>query len=307
MKARKRFGQHFLERAWVDKLVQRIAPAAGDIILEIGPGRGALTVPIAASGARVTAVEVDRDLADDLGRNAPPNVRIITGDFLELSAESLLRAIDHGSAAAPRPEGDGDAIDASVESAADATPHAPGSSSSRDVRVVGNLPYNISSPILFRLLQLSRETGRLIDATLMLQREVAVRIAAGPGSGDYGPLGILTAIHADVDRLLELPPGAFRPAPKVHSSVLKLRFRPSPVEIDDYPRFERMVRTLFQQRRKMINNALAPMFQNAPVASTGDTPALANSVAAVLERAGIDGRRRPETLTLAELARLAKA
>jgi 16S rRNA (adenine1518-N6/adenine1519-N6)-dimethyltransferase len=259
VKARKRFGQHFLERAWVDKLIRDIAPAPAETFLEIGPGRGALTLPLAESGARIHAVDIDRDLSADLAAHAPPNVTVATADFLDLSADALFANF----ADAPR------------------------------VRVVGNLPYNVSSPILFRLLELSRETNRLIDATLMLQREVAVRVAAGPGSGDYGPLSIMTAVHADVERRFDLPPGAFRPPPKVHSSVIRLKFRPPAIVIGDHTHFERIVRTMFQQRRKTSSNALRPAL--APDADA----------AGLLTAAGVDPRRRPETLTLAELAALA--
>ncbi len=163
------------------------------------------------------------------------------------------------------------------------------------MRVVGNLPYNVSSPILFRLLELSRETNRLLDATLMLQREVALRVAAGPGSGDYGPLSIMTAVYADVERRFDLPPGAFRPPPKVHSSVIRLKFRPPTIAIGDHARFERIVRTMFQQRRKTLSNALRPALAPDADAST------------LLTATGIDPRRRPETLTLAEIAALAHA
>jgi 16S rRNA (adenine1518-N6/adenine1519-N6)-dimethyltransferase len=262
VRARKRFGQHFLERAWVDKLVALVAATPTDTLLEIGPGRGALTLPLAQSGARIRAVEIDRDLAVDLAALAPDTVTVISGDMLALASADLF--------------GDADRV-----------------------RVVGNLPYNVSSPILFRLLELWRETQRLIDATLMLQREVAVRIAAKAGGGDYGPLSILTALHADVDTLLQLPPGAFRPPPKVHSSVIRLRFRPPTIDVGDYARFERLVRTLFQQRRKTAANALKPLLSSAG----SDAPA----ADALLRSVEIDPRRRPETLSLAELARLAHA
>jgi 16S rRNA (adenine1518-N6/adenine1519-N6)-dimethyltransferase len=276
VKARKRFGQHFLERAWVDKLIRDIAPAATDTFLEIGPGRGALTLPLAESGARIHAVDIDRDLSAELAAHAPPNVTVTTADFLDLSAGDLfanfanLANLDH-AAPAPAP-----------------TPR---------VRVVGNLPYNVSSPILFRLLELSRETGRLIDATLMLQREVALRVAAGPGSGDYGPLSIMTAVYADVERRFDLPPGAFRPPPKVHSSVIRLKFRPPTIDVGDHSHFQRVVRTMFQQRRKTLSNALRPALP---------PDADAAGLLAALTTAGIDPRRRPETLTLAELAAIAR-
>jgi 16S rRNA (adenine1518-N6/adenine1519-N6)-dimethyltransferase len=272
VRARKRFGQHFLERAWVDKLVALVAAKPDDVLLEIGPGRGALTLPLAQSGAQIRAVEIDRDLAVDLEALAPSTVTVISGDVLALAAADLLGE-------APR------------------------------VRVVGNLPYNVSSPILFRLLQLWRETQRLVDATLMLQREVAVRIAAPAGGGDYGPLSILTALHADVDTLLQLPPGAFRPPPKVHSSVIRLRFRPPTIDVGDYARFERLVRTLFQQRRKTSANALKPLLAllPAPASAAGHAPGPALSSEELLRSVEIDPRRRPETLSLAELARLAHA
>jgi 16S rRNA (adenine1518-N6/adenine1519-N6)-dimethyltransferase len=263
VKARKRFGQHFLERAWVDKLIRDITPAATDTFLEIGPGRGALTLPLAQSGARIHAVDIDRDLSAELAAHAPPNVTVVTADFLDLPADDLFATFTH------------------------LEPNA------RRVRVVGNLPYNVSSPILFRLLELSRETGHLIDATLMLQREVAARVAAGPGSGDYGPLSIMTAVYADVERRFDLPPGAFRPPPKVHSSVIRLKFRPSTIDIGDHSHFQRVVRTMFQQRRKTLSNALRPAL--APDADA----------AGLLTAVGIDPRRRPETLTLAELAVIA--
>jgi len=260
VRARKRFGQHFLERAWVDKLVALVAAQPNETFLEIGPGRGELTVPIAATGARIRAVEIDRDLAAELTAHAPPNLTVISGDVLALSSADIL--------------GDADRL-----------------------RVVGNLPYNVSSPILFRLLQLWRDTQRLTDATLMLQREVAIRVAAGPGNGDYGPLSILTALHADVDTLLRLPPGAFRPPPKVHSSVIRLRFRPPTIDVGNYATFERLVRTIFQQRRKTMANALKPALDPA----TGRTPD------ELLHSAAIDPRRRPETLSLDDLARLSRA
>jgi 16S rRNA (adenine1518-N6/adenine1519-N6)-dimethyltransferase len=284
VKARKRFGQHFLERAWVDKLIRDIAPAPAETFLEIGPGRGALTLPLAESGARIHAVDIDRDLSADLAAHAPPNVTVTTADFLDLSAGDLF-----ASFANPERPDPPEHPEQSKQLEPEQREQAP------RIRVVGNLPYNVSSPILFRLLALSRETDRLIDATLMLQREVAARVAAGPGSGDYGPLSIMTAVYADVERRFDLPPGAFRPPPKVHSSVIRLKFRLPAIDIGDHTRFERIVRTMFQQRRKTLSNALRPAL--APDADA----------AGLLTAAGIDPRRRPETLTLAEIAALSHA
>ncbi|MGH8165704.1 MAG: ribosomal RNA small subunit methyltransferase A, partial [Woeseiaceae bacterium] len=162
------------------------------------------------------------------------------------------------------------------------------------LRVAGNLPYNISSQIFFRLIDAYRESGLFRDATLMVQREVADRIAAAPGSGEYGVLTISVQLHADVQRLLTLPPGAFRPPPKVHSAVVRLSFRPPAVALADERVFVAMVRSMFTQRRKTLANALGPF-----AGSRGDDARQA------LRAAGIDQTRRPETLQLPELARLA--
>jgi 16S rRNA (adenine1518-N6/adenine1519-N6)-dimethyltransferase len=256
MRARKKFGQHFLEPAWADKLVQAIAPQPEDRFLEIGPGPGALTLRLAPLIAHVTAVEIDRDIVALLRPRLPPNVSLVEADFLDFDLSSFVQ--------------------------------------SGDVRIAGNLPYNASSPILFKLLAAHRADGGLTDATVMLQREVADRLQASPGTGDYGVLAILTQLHADVHRVLTLPPGAFRPAPKVHSAVVRLLFRPPTVAVTDYRRLEAMVRSMFTQRRKTIANALRPF-----AASRGWNPFVA------LAAAAIDPRRRPETLQLVELARLA--
>jgi 16S rRNA (adenine1518-N6/adenine1519-N6)-dimethyltransferase len=263
VKSRKRFGQHFLAPAWADKVVDAIAPAADDRFLEIGPGPGALTLRLAPRVGRLTAIEVDRDLAADLAARLPSNAEVVTGDFLQYDLAPLL-------AAGP-------------------------------IRVAGNLPYNISSPILFKLLRTAgpaadAESNRLAirDATIMLQREVADRLAARPGTKDYGVLTIFTTVQADVQRLLTLPPGAFRPAPKVHSAVVRLTFKPPVVSAALRAAFDGMVRSMFTQRRKTLGNALRPF---------GDSVGLAGADA--LRAAGIDPTRRPETLTLAELVSLA--
>ena len=257
---RKRFGQHFLEPVWVAKLIDAIKPAADETFLEIGPGRGALTRPLAARAGRVVAVEIDRDLAAALVRETIPNLRVVESDFLELNLE---RALDYER---------------------------------RPVRVAGNLPYNVSSPILFALLK-GADGGRFFsDATLMLQKEVADRLVATPGRKEYGSLAIQVALSADVEHLLTLPPGAFRPPPKVTSAVVRLRFRPRTVDVGDPQVFERIVRGIFLQRRKTLANALRPV-----------ADALGHPAAQLLERAGVDGRLRPEALTLADIARLSRA
>jgi len=254
-RARKRFGQHFLEPAWVTKVIRAIDPAGSDTFVEIGPGRGALTRPLAAQAGHVTAVEIDRDLASDLRAAALPNVTVVEGDFLELARPEL--------PADPR------------------------------LRVAGNLPYNVASPILFKLVDWFADTGTLTDATLMLQREVADRLAAVPGTRDYGVLTVLIGQSADVKRVLTLPPGAFRPAPRVHSALVQLRFHAPDPPVRDLSLFRTLVQAVFTRRRKTLANALAAFREPSDKAS--------------LDRAGIDGKRRPETLTIAEFARLSDA
>jgi 16S rRNA (adenine1518-N6/adenine1519-N6)-dimethyltransferase len=256
VRARKKYGQHFLEPAWADKLVAAIAIGATDRFLEIGPGPGALTLRLAPRVAHVTAVELDAELVHALQFHVPKNVELIRQDFLEFDLESLL--------------------------------------SGGDLRVVGNLPYNVTTPILFKLLRTYRERGGLRDATLMVQREVADRIEAGPGTKEYGTLSIFVQLRAKVERVLTLPPGAFRPAPKVHSAVLHLEFHEPVVTMKNEDVFEGLVRSIFTQRRKTLQNALGRFA----------TAHGLNAREAVAE-AGIDGMRRPETLQLAELARLA--
>jgi 16S rRNA (adenine1518-N6/adenine1519-N6)-dimethyltransferase len=248
-------------------VVKAIDVLPQDVLLEIGPGAGAITLPLAAIGAPILAVEIDRDLAGDLAGRVPPNVSLMTADFLRTDVVPFLTALQPN-------------LPPALEGAA---PPA------RRFRVVGNLPYNLSSPILFRLIELSRAHALFTDATLMVQREVADRLVAKPCTKAYGVLSVFAQIYADIERRLDLPPSAFSPAPKVRSSVIRLTFRRSPVRIVDEHLFQVVVKTAFMQRRKTLANALKPFDQTAP---------------AVLAIAGIEGTRRAETLTLAEFAKL---
>jgi 16S rRNA (adenine1518-N6/adenine1519-N6)-dimethyltransferase len=259
-RARKRFGQHFLEPAWVARLLDVLRPDDSDTFLEIGPGRGAVTVPLAARVARLIAVEIDRDLATNLASRVAPHVRIVEGDFLAVDLSKLLAGTD------------------------------------LPVRVVANLPYNVASPILFALLHAAGEGRLLRDAMLMVQREVADRLVAQPGDRAYGAMAIQVARLANAERVLTLPPGAFRPPPKVTSAVVRLVFRPSPVDAGSPVLFEQVVRGAFLQRRKTIANAIQPLAR-----------ARGRSAADVLASAGLDGSRRPEALTLGDFAALARA
>jgi len=259
MIARRRFGQHFLEPAWVVKVLDAIAPTPDDEFIEIGPGRGALTAPLTARAKTVTAFEIDRDLAASLRATAPPNLTLVEGDFLE--SDWLLK-------------------------------HRP----ANPVRVAGNLPYNVASPILFRLIDVYDSGIPLADATLMLQREVVDRLVARPSTKEYGVLSVLVRLSADVERLLNIPAGAFRPAPKVQSALVRLRFHsPSPKPLNRQI-FARMVQAIFTRRRKTLENALLAF-------RPGDRAA----ISAALAQSGIDGRRRPETLDISELVRLSDA
>jgi 16S rRNA (adenine1518-N6/adenine1519-N6)-dimethyltransferase len=266
---RKRYGQHFLAAPWALKVVDAIAPGPADVFLEIGPGRGAVTFPLAARGVPVLALEIDRDLVADLATRVPRNVTLLSGDILATNVIPFLAGLQ------PR--------------------RPPGSQASGDparrFRVVGNLPYNVATPILFRLIEIHRHSGFFADATVMLQKEVADRLLARPGRKDYGALSVFGQLHATVDRLLELPPGAFDPRPKVRSSLVRLTFGPPAARIVDEELFDRLVKALFSQRRKMLSNALKRFDPTGP---------------AVLALAGLDGRRRPETLQVTEFARLAE-
>ena len=249
------------------KLVAAIAARPDDAFLEIGPGRGAITRPLARQCEKLLAIEVDRELAAELEADKPTNVTVVQGDVMRTD---LTPGITAWLGAAPSP--------------------------SNQCRVVGNLPYNISSPILFKLIEFAAATGGVRDATLMLQKEVADRLVARPATREYGVLTVLTALHADVIRVLSLPPGAFRPPPKVHSAVVRLTFRPPQVELVDAGQFVRLVRSVFTQRRKTIGNALK-----------GFAGEYGRQATDVLKAAGIDPQRRPETLALEEFAAVANS
>lgn len=258
-RARKRFGQHFLEPAWVAKMIGLIDPAPGDVFIEIGPGRGALTGPLAARSRAVIAFEIDRDLVRGLQATAAPNVTVVEGDFLDHHVSVFF---------------DRELMAANPDSA---------------LRVAANLPYNVASPILFKLIRLFDDGVPIKDATVMLQREVADRLLAQPGSKDYGVLTVLVRHSATAVRLMNLPPGAFRPPPQVQSSVVRLTFHPPEPPARNRGVFAALVKAVFTRRRKTIGNALevyAPA-RGQPLPSW------------------LDPGRRPETLSIEEFVRLA--
>jgi 16S rRNA (adenine1518-N6/adenine1519-N6)-dimethyltransferase len=251
--ARKRFGQHFLhDPAVVERIVQAIAPRPGEAIVEIGPGRGVLTRALLAAAGRLDAVEIDRDLAARLAEEFPP------GSGLALHPGDAL-AFDFAALAAAR---------------------------GARLRIVGNLPYNISTPLLFHLLA---TPSALTDLHVMLQREVIERMAAAPGSKAYGRLSVMLAPWARVEKLFDVGPGAFQPPPKVWSSVARLILRAEPAF--DIPRgFAALVASAFSQRRKTLRNALKSLLS-----------------AAEIESAGVDPGARPEVVSPGQFAALARA
>jgi 16S rRNA (adenine1518-N6/adenine1519-N6)-dimethyltransferase len=257
-------GQHFLrDRTVVDRVLELVAPTARDLVVEIGPGRGALTESLAARAGRLLALEIDGGLAAALQARfaVAPSVEILQADA---------RRFDYAGLRARRPDPEG------------------------RVLVAGNLPYSVGKPILAALV----ESGAAIDEmTLMLQKEVADRVAAPPGSKTYGALSVLTQAAAAVRLAFPVPPGAFSPPPQVDSAVLHLRpHREPPVPLPDPRRFAAVVRAAFGQRRKSLANALAAGLA-VPAETARDR----------CQAAGIDPGRRAETLSLAEFAHLALA
>jgi 16S rRNA (adenine1518-N6/adenine1519-N6)-dimethyltransferase len=248
----RRLGQHFLRPASVERLLRVVAPDAQDVFLEIGPGRGALTLPLAARCARLVAVEIDVALAERLRGRAPANVEVVVGDALRVDLGAL---VPHGA------------------------------------RLVGNLPYYVSSPLLRRFLELH---DRLRDVHAMLQDEVARRVASPPGSKEYGILSVLYALWADVDVPARFPPGAFDPPPSVRSALLRARFRPQPrADVADLAGFERLLQAAFHQRRRTLENSLEHSY-----------PHLKEYFRSPLK---FEGSRRAETLSVVEFAALWRA
>jgi len=250
--ARKRFGQNFLhDPGVIEQIVQAIAPQADDALVEIGPGRGALTEPLLAACGHLDAIEIDRDLAALLReRFGQAGLVLHEADALEF---------DFAALAAAR---------------------------GRKLRVIGNLPYNVSTPLLFHLLQAH---DSLLDLHIMLQREVIERICAAPGSGEYGRLTVMLAPWVIAEHLFDVGPGAFRPAPQVWSAVARLDIRETPAFAVDQ-RYAKVVAAAFSQRRKTLRNALRALLDASAIAACG-----------------IDPGARPETLTPQEFGRLASA
>lgn len=249
---RKRFGQHFLhDKAVVSRIISAFAPQADEIVVEIGPGPGVLTRELAGRVAKLVAVEIDRDLATALESEFADNdtVRIRQEDALTFDYCALVEK-------------------------------------EQPLRVIGNLPYNISTPLIFHLFSQSR---CLRDMLFMLQKEVVDRMCAVPGNKIYGRLSVMAQWQCEVERLFTVPAGAFSPPPKVESAIVRLRpYAQNPLPLNDANRFAQLVQAAFSQRRKTLRNSLMEFL-------TADQ----------IQALDIDPTRRPETLSVAEFVALA--
>ncbi len=258
IKMSKKLGQNFLiKRGIVDEIVHAAELTPGEPVLEVGPGIGTLTQGLAQSGADVTAIELDRRLLEVLDTTLASydNVRIIHGDVLKLDVPSIMN-------------------------------HKP-------FKVVANLPYYITTPIIMSLLESKLPIERLV---VMVQKEVALRMVAKPGTKDYGALSVAVQYYTEPDIVLDVPPKSFLPAPAVTSSVIRcvLRDKP-PVDVIDEKLFFRVVKAGFAQRRKTFSNTMK---------TTGLSK---DRIEELLAKANIDGQRRGETFTLQEFADVANA
>jgi 16S rRNA (adenine1518-N6/adenine1519-N6)-dimethyltransferase len=247
-RARKRFGQHFLtDPGVIDAILRSIHATKDDVVVEIGPGLGAITASLAASAGHLHAVELDRDLVAKLRRQYEGNaaVTIHEGDALSFDFATL-----------------GDRL-----------------------RIVGNLPYNISTPLLFHLLDYK---NHIVDMHFMLQKEVVDRMAAAPGSKAYGRLGIMLGCHLNIESLFDVDKSAFAPPPEVTSAVVRLDpLKPNTFDIRDQELLSKLVTNAFMKRRKTIRNALRDLAEIAD-----------------LEAAGIDPGLRPEQISISQYVEL---
>ncbi|ALP52104.1 rRNA methyltransferase [Candidatus Tenderia electrophaga] len=249
-RARKRFGQNFLhDPGVIQRIIDAVNPKPDDTLVEIGPGLGALTEQLLAAAGRLHVVELDRDLVARLQQRyaAEPNICIHSADALSFDFRTL-----------------GDA---------------------HRLRVVGNLPYNISTPLLFHLID---QIDSIRDIHCMLQKEVVDRICAGPGDNNYGRLSVMIQYHCETQHLFDVAASAFQPAPKVDSAILRLTpHAQSPVQVGDKKLFAQLVTQAFSQRRKTLRNSLKSVLSAEQIA-----------------RVGVDPGARPETLSLDDFARL---
>jgi len=249
---RKRFGQNFLtDLSVIEDILGAVNPSAGESFVEIGPGQGALTTALLQEDVKLSAIEIDRDLVDYLQRKiSNPNFTLISQDVLKVDFQKIQQAMGP-----------------------------------QKLRVIGNLPYNISTPLLFHLFE---QIEVIEDCHIMLQQEVAQRIAAKPGNKQYGRLTVMCQYFCKVELLLTVPPDAFEPAPKVTSTVLRLKpHHPLPIIAKDFGLFSQLVAQAFSQRRKILKNAVKLLSEEQIVA------------------VGLDPNIRPEQVSVHEFIELA--
>ncbi|WP_051174364.1 16S rRNA (adenine(1518)-N(6)/adenine(1519)-N(6))-dimethyltransferase RsmA [Marinimicrobium sp. LS-A18] len=253
-RARKRFGQNFLvDGNVIDRIVGAINPQPGELLVEIGPGKGALTARLADKAEHLRVIELDRDLVPWLKVQFEkhPDFELFQADALKFDFTTLMK-------------------------------------DEQSLRIVGNLPYNISTPLIFHLLTYA---GQVKDMHFMLQKEVVKRMAAGPGEKAYGRLGIMVQYDCQVEPLFEVPPGAFDPAPKVDSAVVRLTpHARRPFTATNRNTLSQLVNVAFQQRRKTLRNALKNLVEPEQ-----------------LDQLPVDASLRPEALSLEDYVRLANA
>ena len=235
--ARKRFGQHFLtDRSVIDAIVDVINPQPGEALIEVGPGLGALTNPLVARCEKLTVIELDRDLAQLLRKR--PELEVIESDVLKVDFAAVSQTMG------------------------------------RRLRVVGNLPYNISTPILFHLLD---SVEHIIDQHFMLQKEVVDRMAAAPGKKDYGRLSVMLQWRYHIESVIDVPPEAFDPPPRVNSAVVRMQPLAAIAQIDSDVLGE-LVKVAFSQRRKLLRHTLGRWLEERQFAGTFDVQRRAEEV-----------------------------
>lgn len=257
MTPRKRFGQHFLiDETVLERTVNAFHPKDNDLVLEIGPGTGALTEYLLDRISHLTAVELDRDLIAPLNaKYDSTRLTLFQADILNFEITSVFNASE------------------------DAT--------NKKIRIIGNLPYNISTPLLFHLL---KSVEHIEDMIFMLQKEVAQRLSAAPGSKTYGRLSVMAALELDCQCLFDVPPEAFSPPPKVDSTVIRLTPKSTSFHIQDRHRLNEIVKWAFSQRRKILRNSLQQLVSDSQ-----------------FETAEIDSSQRAESLTVDQFIQLSNA
>lgn len=257
-RARKRFGQNFLhDQNIIDKIIHSVNPKTTQNIIEIGPGQGALTYPLLQTLGQLNAVEIDRDLIQILNQQSPQygNLTIHEGDALKFDFSQLIENKNNNE---------------------------------NKLRLVGNLPYNISTPIIFHLLEY---IDLISDMHFMLQKEVVQRMAAEPNCKTYGRLTVMLQWYCDIDYLFDIPPSAFSPPPKVTSSLVRLTPKARPLtELISATQFSKLVNKVFQQRRKTLRNILKNYLKEDEIQALGITPTA-----------------RPENLSIIDFANLSNA